>query len=603
VAIYLNYLDRELGRSVGFQLTPSLLRSVTNTILLCSFEPLYCGLSLVWEQPAVHSVWNYVTELIRSDQLELTTAYSSGADFLAAKRTEYAHDRRRYPRYFRSDAERRLAVPPRFQHVPSRTTPALVEALNEWAEAMEVSDLTNMGIDPRHVAGIVKSTLAQRSGEAVTLSFFRPVLEKARADPRSYSLVGSAISRAYTRHYQELMSGRSPTGIRGLSFYDSVGNSFPYLDHAVLTTLMDVLELPRMADEDLLKVLSARGSKEHLLFIDQIRRLLLISVDAYGEMARRRVRLIENFSVVKRHLKKRRRTGSWREAFNEGADRLADLFKHDHYRQRVNERQLEFALEPTLDNLCSFFERSRFSGGATVLIVVATEVEEEAVLSRIGSYHTEFLGSSTYYRGEFAGHNTAVTRCEPGSVGRDAATLAVDEAIRAVQPRVVLMVGIAFGANRRKQSIGDVLVSRSVYSYEPQRISKDEKVPRGEEVQSGPVIYKRFRDLRRGWDADDAEVHFGTILSGEKLVDNPEFRAELLEMRPEAIGGEMEGAGLCAAAANHKVEWILVKAICDWGDGTKDKKYQKMAAEHAVSFVEHVLRKPGVLDALTKTAS
>ncbi len=98
-------------------------------------------------------------------------------------------------------------------------------------------------------------------------------------------------------------------------------------------------------------------------------------------------------------------------------------------------------------------------------------------------------------------------------------------------------------------------------------------------------------------------MHFGTILSGEKLVDNPEFRAELLEMRPEAIGGEMEGAGLCAAAANHKVEWILVKAICDWGDGTKDKKYQKMAAEHAVSFVEHVLRKPGVLDALTKTAS
>src|SRR5260370_35156780 len=134
-------------------------------------------------------------------------------------------------------------------------------------------------------------------------------------------------------------------------------------------------------------------------------------------------------------------------------------------------------------------------------------------------------------------------------------------------------------------------------------MSKDDKVPRGEEVQSGPVIYKRFRDLRRGWDADDAEVHFGTILSGEKLVDNPEFRAELLEMRPEAIGGEMEGAGLCAAAANHKVEWILVKAICNWGDGTKGKKDQKMEGGHEVSFVKHVLGKAGGRDAWTTTGS
>jgi nucleoside phosphorylase len=60
----------------------------------------------------------------------------------------------------------------------------------------------------------------------------------------------------------------------------------------------------------------------------------------------------------------------------------------------------------------------------------------------------------------------------------------------------------------------------------------------------------------------------------------------------------MEGAGLWAAATVAKVEWILVKAICDWGDGTKHKRDQPLAAAAAVSLVHHVLADNTALDGI-----
>lgn len=62
----------------------------------------------------------------------------------------------------------------------------------------------------------------------------------------------------------------------------------------------------------------------------------------------------------------------------------------------------------------------------------------------------------------------------------------------------------------------------------------------------------------------------------------------------------MEGAGIAAATERKKrhCEWIVVKAICDWGDGTKTKHHQEFAAAASVDLVEHVLNQVGALDSL-----
>src|SRR5450432_914990 len=59
----------------------------------------------------------------------------------------------------------------------------------------------------------------------------------------------------------------------------------------------------------------------------------------------------------------------------------------------------------------------------------------------------------------------------------------------------------------------------------------------------------------------------------------------------------MEGAGLYATAQRKKVDWILVKAICDWADGQKTQQdegqRQRDAAENAVRFLLYVISKGG----------
>ena len=55
----------------------------------------------------------------------------------------------------------------------------------------------------------------------------------------------------------------------------------------------------------------------------------------------------------------------------------------------------------------------------------------------------------------------------------------------------------------------------------------------------------------------------------------------------------MEGTGLYVASADHKVDWIVIKAICDWADGNKTinkTQRQKKAAKNAAEFLVESLK-------------
>lgn len=94
----------------------------------------------------------------------------------------------------------------------------------------------------------------------------------------------------------------------------------------------------------------------------------------------------------------------------------------------------------------------------------------------------------------------------------------------------------------------------------------------------------------RGWTfktslGTNAKVRMGELLSAEKLVDNAAYRNELRIRFPDAIGGEMEANGVAAACDRNRIEWLVAKAICDWGDGKKSKEFQREAARVSVDFL------------------
>lgn len=235
---------------------------------------------------------------------------------------------------------------------------------------------------------------------------------------------------------------------------------------------------------------------------------------------------------------------------------------------------------------------------ADILIVTVTKVESLAVLNSFEKATSDKAKTITIddrvYRdlGEICGSRIFMALSEMGATGLGAAQQAVQKGITALNPHAVIMVGIAFGVNEQDQSIGDILVSKQLMLYETQRVGKNDKiVPRGDKPHASPRLVNYLQSAHLDWDGD--KVEFGLILSGEKLVDNINYRKSLIKLESEAIGGEMEGAGLYTACQDEKVDWILVKAICDWADGNKhqDKKTrQQQAAQNATAFVLHALQ-------------
>lgn len=194
--------------------------------------------------------------------------------------------------------------------------------------------------------------------------------------------------------------------------------------------------------------------------------------------------------------------------------------------------------------------------------------------------------------GEIRGQRVWKMISQMGSTGVGASLQDVSKAIVHLSPQAVIMIGVAMGTDRKKQDIGDVLVSKKLTSYEPRRLGAREVI-RGDRVSSSAFLLSRCQTAALIWPQSSVvKVRYGLILSGEKLVDDAQFRAELLADEPEAIGVEMEGSGLYVACVDAGVPWIMAKGICDWGDGTKGyqkTKRQTEAAKNAAEYVAHIV--------------
>jgi nucleoside phosphorylase len=262
---------------------------------------------------------------------------------------------------------------------------------------------------------------------------------------------------------------------------------------------------------------------------------------------------------------------------------------------------------PDIPDIATVTTRPNARSAPEILLMCATSTELSQILRlvkpnrhrrRVLKLHA---GAETYYLGRFGAFKVAVFKSSMGTTDPSAATLAAASALSFWDPRALIMVGICFGKSRTKHQPGDVIVAERIIPYEAQRVGSS-VISRSAIPNTGIVLRNRFenaidwRFLRP--DNTQVSIHVGAVLSGEKLIDDLKFKDRLLRRHPTAIAGEMEGAGVWAAAARSKTEWILVKAVCDWADGQKNDDYQQLAAAAAVSLTHHVLSNPNSLDGI-----
>ncbi|GAB3956359.1 hypothetical protein GCM10028805_45970 [Spirosoma harenae] len=229
-----------------------------------------------------------------------------------------------------------------------------------------------------------------------------------------------------------------------------------------------------------------------------------------------------------------------------------------------------------------------------ILLVTATNTETDHLHAHIkpldanNTIYKIYKDSLCYYLGTLGYYNIIHVQCGMGATSRDAAIMTISSTINDVAPKIVIMIGIAFGINNAKQKIGDVLVSEIISPYELIRVGS-KTIQRSMPAYASKVLVSRFKGLR-GWehklpDGRKAKIIIANILSGEKLIDKISFRNKLLRAFPTADGGEMEGAGLFAAC-DSKADWILIKGICDFADGEKKinkDENQAVAVEAAIA--------------------
>lgn len=234
---------------------------------------------------------------------------------------------------------------------------------------------------------------------------------------------------------------------------------------------------------------------------------------------------------------------------------------------------------------------------ADLLLVTVNEIETQTVLEMFAEVTGEEAIPETIddrlYRNLGIINGTRIWHAisEMGSSGVGAMQQTVGMAIRALSPRRVIGIGVGFGVNAKKQKIGDILISHQIQLYELQRVGKKRIIPRGDKPHASASLINYCKGTQATW--KDATIWTGLILTGEKLVDNIDYRNQLLKMEAEAIGGEMEGMGLYVSCLEYRIDWLLIKAICDWADGLKKrnkKARQRKAAANACRFLIHSLR-------------
>lgn len=253
---------------------------------------------------------------------------------------------------------------------------------------------------------------------------------------------------------------------------------------------------------------------------------------------------------------------------------------------------------------------------ADILIVTVTEEETQAVIDAVKHVYPQRLikdertDRGGYLRlGAIAGVQVVLAEARMGDAGAGNAQDTVTAGIIDYQPDVVIAVGIAYGVDPDHQRIGDILLAERLFLWSDNRVDQLEDGAiswsfRGDRPATSATLFSVFALAGRLWNQEPrslGRVYQGTFASGSTLINYAAFRDWLRGQTSNMIGGEMEGRGIYGGAQGRavgkaRVDWVIIKGICDWAVNkhvpTKAAD-QRLAALNASHFVISVLRNGG----------
>jgi len=581
---YLHFLDRELRRAENAEyndegILEAIIIAVINSLSYC-----YSSASLLLESNQKFPISiSLLLELEKNGFVKLLTNEHSYEEFIESRRVIYAHKANRYPMYFEDNNSKLWPLTP--IHIESSTTTKLRNSISTWID----NPSTTISLSKENFTKLDLNTfntkLYEEREKAITLDLFLSKEQLANDSLRRNS--GRLVSYFYTKRYIDLFHGDILCNLPQLSFYDALSSNKDLNNSILINAILKCCYIPdfffcnkKFNSIYFLQFLCNKLFRNFQIeLFSIIQGLLALSQDSQSIDLYKTIKYFEsNFYVG---------------ILNPGisAETFLNIAYSNIYSAAARISQYEKAFLKTYS-----MTKENLTTNKRVLIVTATALEAKTVLQTMESKgktpNAISINKVTLWNFGVLGNSELhlLKLSEMGSSKPSGSALVIYDAIKVLNPNYVIMVGIAFGLKRKKQKIGDILVSRELQDYDSTKKTATGTIQRGHKIPAGVTLLDRFDNSSLRYKGANIEVGF--IVSGDTLSDSKPFVDELVNSFPEAIGGEMEGTGLQSSCHRDSKEWILIKGICDWGyDKQHDDKErdQQIAINNVCDYLIYTL--------------
>lgn len=228
-----------------------------------------------------------------------------------------------------------------------------------------------------------------------------------------------------------------------------------------------------------------------------------------------------------------------------------------------------------------------------ILVLTVTSVEKNVFLHwlydrQCGNLTTYLVDNLilTIYQLD---NNRTIIHVNTIKTGEDETRIVLNQMRKIFMPTYVFMLGICYGMNMTKHSIGSVFISDRVSTFRlnfRDMIDSDEtRFEAEDEYDKSPNAdlirkIKQFMSytvihsvVSEECDPTTAKSEIGTFLSSNSLVSSHKVKRSVMDQyanrSPKPLGGEMEAAGIFKSYIVEEdgfSDWIIIKSICDWGE-------------------------------------
>lgn len=516
--LFLHVLDRELQESLDTPLSETLILDLIRMGVMSS-KYVYVSYSHVCESSQIYPRANSeICFLQENGAVLFLLADANLENFFAQREKRYFNDKKRYPFYF--DSNQIKALRPHAECIPrmSSTTEYIRQGLTYLLrEDLRVRQLP-VAKDPQVLEVINRYLPPQNSKQALTIHTFQKGFRDRKIFKRSENT-------SFAQHKLELtltsLHGRSIisetdstifTDIPGCQEYNTLSIA-PYYSFPLYRIFLspffgtkEILSSPEAYHDQLKEIIQFREDPFFGHFSGMIYNLVQQVMD--NKICSTDFRL--PYEIWLRQLCNQLEKIVYYATSGEPLDRItADTAQAYLNRLKMSLQKTIFKGELKVNTLEPASERK------VILILTVNDEEHKAFLDELGRQNilcSPISGrNNVYFQANYKNCSLMILKCMPGSGGPAGSTLAVQEAIADFHPVAIIACGVAFGCKPEKEKMGDIMVSRQVWQYDPRKETEESIIRRGDKATASATLLYRFSSAIASWELEnpDIPVHMG----------------------------------------------------------------------------------------------